>query len=146
MIKKNYWYFNTDETEAEGEKAHEGMMNQECIAAWGNCRGKGAQVLLQRPRRDDIVFLYRCGYGMVASGTFTEKGPVKSRTVFAARGEYHRELDNVRVLPPAELLTASDIREATGYDLPARHILCRIHNATASAFLAEYFERHGKPA
>ena len=27
MAKKNYWYFNTDETEAEGENAYQEMIS-----------------------------------------------------------------------------------------------------------------------
>jgi hypothetical protein len=146
MSHKNYWYFNTDETEDEGKNAYEEMINQQCVAAWGYCRGKGAEKLLQRPRTNDVVFLYRAGFGMVACGTFTEKAPVESQTVFAQEGEYHRQLDNLRILSQTKLLSAHDIREATGYELPARHILCKIHNASANTFLTDYFEKHGDPA
>ena len=80
---------------------------------------------------------------MVACGTFTDEDPVETQLVFAQDGEFLRPLNELRVLPQTKLLSAYEIREATGYDLPARHILCRIHNAAAQSFIAEYFDIHG---
>jgi hypothetical protein len=33
--KTTYWFFNTDESESEGEGAHQRMIDESCIAAWG---------------------------------------------------------------------------------------------------------------
>lgn len=125
------WYFNTDESEDEGKNAYAKMINHSCIAAWGHCLGKGTQRLLRRPAGEDMIFLYRAGHGIVASGQVTEEGPFKSRAVFDQRGEYHRRVVNLRVLPGNKPLSYSEVAGGTGYFLPVRCIICRIHNSAA---------------
>jgi hypothetical protein len=143
MATRTSWFFNTDESEQEGRHAHEEMINQSCIAAWGYCRGQGADNVLRLPNAGEMVFLYRAGYGMVASGICTEEQPVRSRTVFAQKGEYQRHLINLKILPSDRPLSCATIRERTGYYLPVHNILCKIHSPRAARFLANYFNKYG---
>jgi hypothetical protein len=125
----NHWFFNTDESEAEGEGAYHEMINESCIAAWGNCRNQGALQMLKRPAERDMVFFYCARRGIIASGEFTEDPPFAADSVFAGDREYHRKIVNLKVLPNP--LTFADVLEETKYRLPVRHILCRIKNPSA---------------
>ena len=42
-MQNPYWFFNTDESEIEGEGAYMEMLNRSVIAAWGDCNGNGAE-------------------------------------------------------------------------------------------------------
>ena len=76
------WFFNTDESEKEGKGAYQKMIDQSCIAAWGECRGNGAEATLNKPGDGDIVFLYRAGFGVVASATCTGESSFKGKSIF----------------------------------------------------------------
>jgi hypothetical protein len=70
----DHWLFNTDETEPEGEGKHKVMLKQLVVAAWGSCKGVGAEVTLNRPAQGDLIYYFRAGYGIpfrvVLSGVF----------------------------------------------------------------------------
>ena len=66
-MNENYWLFNTDETEQEGEGAYREMIAQSRIAAWGHCRGTGARGTLNRPDEGETVFFFRAGHGLIPS-------------------------------------------------------------------------------
>lgn len=136
---RSYWFFNTDESESEGEGAHQRMISQSCIAAWGRCvRHGGAKETLELPDHDDIVFLFRAGHGIVAMADVTAERPTPSTTIFPdGDGEYTRSVRNLRVL--AEALSCATIRGATGYDLPCRHIVCRIRDDSAVRYILRHF-------
>ncbi|MFL5340898.1 MAG: EVE domain-containing protein [Gemmataceae bacterium] len=137
--KKMYWYFNTDESESEGEGAHQRMIDQSCIAAWGRCiRHGGAKETLRQPQVGDTVFLYRAGYGIVAMADVADETPTRSETVFPdGNREYKRAVCKMlRAEPP---LSYSEIRDATGYHLPCRHILCPIHDNSAVKYILTNF-------
>jgi hypothetical protein len=137
------WFFNSDESEKPGKGAHDRMISQSCVAAWGDCRGKGADELLVLPSAGDGVFLYRVGFGMVVMAIFDDHEPLPSRSVFNEQGEYHRTVGSLLILPQANILSSLHILQETGYHVPARQILCRIHDAGAAAFMKGYFRRHG---
>jgi hypothetical protein len=133
-----YWFFNTDETESGGKGAYHEMISQSCVAAWGDCvRTDGALQMLLMPAEKDVVFLYCAGRGIIASGEFTDEQPFAADTVFAGDREYHRKIRGLTVLP--DPLTFADILDATSYQLPVRHILCRIRNASALKFILNHF-------
>ena len=137
--KSTYWLFNTDETEPEGKGAHQRMIDQSCIAAWGDCiRRGGAKATLEQIEFGHTVFLFRAGHGIVAVADVLDGPPVPSRTIFPrGKGEFKRPIGNLRKdLPP---LSCAMIRDATGYDLPGRHIVCRIHNSSAVKYILQYF-------
>jgi hypothetical protein len=137
--RSTYWFFNTDESESEGEGAHQRMIDQSCIAAWGNCvRHGGAKETLEQPEYGDTVFLFRAGHGIVAVADVTDEPPTTSTTIFPdGDREFKRPVRNLRVA--AEPLSCSAIREATGYDLPCRHIVCRVKNDSAVKYILRYF-------
>ena len=142
---KPCWYFNTDESEEPGRKAHLKMIKQSCIAVWGADRFGGAEEVLRKPLAGETVFLYRTGgYGFVASGRVTEESPRRSDKVFGQDDEFHRHLENLRVLPKNRPLTYSELVKRTGYKLTAQHILCKIDHAGAASFLTEYFAKHAE--
>jgi hypothetical protein len=85
--------------------------------------------MLLKPKKTDVVFLYCAGRGIVASGEFTEERPFAADTVFTGDREYHRKIAELRVL--RNPLTFADVFKGTGYQLPVRHILCKIRNASA---------------
>ena len=136
-MNESYWLFNTDETEAEGEGAHLEMIAQSRIAAWGHCRGTGACGTLNKPVEGETVF-FRARQGIIASGQVTGQA-FSGDTVFGQEGEYHRTVSNLRVLPCP--LTVAEIRENTGYDLPCRHIVCRLNDEDGVRFIREHFEQ-----
>ena len=137
--KSTYWLFNTDETEPEGKGAHQRMIDQSCIAAWGDCiRHGGAKSTLEQIEFGNTVFLFRAGHGIVAIADVLEGPPVPSRTIFpSGKREFQRPIGSLRVA--SKPLSCTAIRDATGYDLPGRHIVCRIHNASAVKHVLQYF-------
>jgi hypothetical protein len=134
-----YWFFNTDESESEGEGAHQRMIDQSCIAAWGDCiRHGGAKETLEQPEDGDTVFLFRAGHGIVAIADVTDEPPTPSTIIFPdGDREFKRPVRNLRVA--AEPLSCAAIRDETGYDLPCRHIVCRIRDYSAVKFILRYF-------
>ena len=143
--EREYWFFNTDESELQGEGAHQRMIDQSCIAAWGRCiRHGGAKETLEQPRFGDTVFLYRAGHGIVAMADVTDDPATPSKTVFPdGPREYKRPVRNLRV---AEPLTYAAIRDATGYNLPCRHIVCAIHDSAAVKYILRHFAKAKKQA
>ena len=73
MSVRGNWFFNTDESEQPGKGAYKRMINQSCIAAWGNCRGKGADEILKVPVAGERVFLFRVGFGIASLGVKPSK-------------------------------------------------------------------------
>jgi len=136
-MNESYWLFNTDETEAEGEGAHLEMIGLSRMAVWGHCRRTGACGTLNKPEEGETVFFFRAGQGIIASGQVTGEA-FRGDTVFGQEGEYHRTIKNLRVLPCP--LTVAEIRENTGYDLPCRHIVCRLNDEDGVRFIREHFE------
>ncbi len=135
-MNENYWLFNTDETEQVGEGAYQHMLDLGVIAAWGYCRGTGARSTLDKPEESETVFFFRAGHGIIASGEVT--GPAfQADTIFGQSDEYHRTVNNLRVLPCP--LTVAEIREGSGYDLPCRHIICQLNDADGVRFLVDHF-------
>jgi EVE domain len=134
-----YWFFNTDETELVGEGAHQRMIDRSCIAAWGDCiRHGGAKETLEQPEYGDTVFLFRSGHGIVAIADVTDEPPTPSTTIFPdGDREFKRPVRNLRVA--AKPLSFAAIRDATGYDLPCRHIVCRVRNDSAVKYILRYF-------
>jgi hypothetical protein len=142
--KTTYWFFNTDESESEGEGAHQRMIDQSCIAAWGRCiRHGGAKETLEQPQFGDTVFLYRAGHGIVAIADVTDEPPTPSTTVFPdGDREFKRAVRNLRAAP--QPLSYAVIRDATGYNLPCRHIVCGIHDDAAVKYILRYFANSKK--
>jgi hypothetical protein len=139
----SYWFFNSDESEKPGKSAHNRMISASSVAAWGDCRGKGAEELLKLPAAGEMVFLYRVGFGVVAIATFDNQEPFPSNSVFNEQGEYHRKVGNLLVLPESNVLSSLHILQKTGYHVPARKILCRIHDIGAAMFIEDYVRKHG---
>lgn len=136
------WFFNTDESEQPGRGAYKRMISESCVAAWGDCRGKGAEELLKGPSAGERVFLFRVGFGMVATGLFDNQEPYSCNTVFNEKGEYHRTVTDLLVLPETNILSFDIILQNTGYNLPVRQILCRIHDDIAAKFMEDYFRNN----
>ena len=140
MTAPTYWLCNTDETEVEGKDAYEKMIQQSCIAAWGNCNGQGAEKTLNKPNDGDTVFLYCACQGIVASGQATEEPAFKSHSIFGkdTPRAFKRPIANMKRLTPS--LSVSEIEEKTGYTLPYRHTVCRLFNPKAIKFIGDYAE------
>lgn len=135
-----YWFCNTDEAEPVGKGAYKKMIEQSCIAAWGNCGELGAELTLQKPVKGDKVFLFCAGKGIVAGGQVTDTQPFSSNSVFNEKrsGEFHRPIEKLKVLKKP--LSVADIKNATGYVLPYRHIVCRISDHSAVKFILEHLD------
>ncbi len=141
MNQQRFWLFNTDETEKEGEGAYQKMIDQSCIAAWGSCKNQGAKKTLAKPQPGETVFLFCAGRGIIASGQATEEPPFVSKSIFGAgnaEGEYHRVVDNLRVLETP--LTVAEVMKATGYQLPYRHIVCRLNDPAAVQYIIRHID------
>lgn len=139
-----YWLFNTDETEPEGEGKHSVMLNRQIVAAWGHCKGLGAEVTLNRPNPGDVIFYFRAGFGIVARAEATECYASPGQTVFKAVGEYHRPIDKLQTLPEDQPVTVAEIAKRTGYQIPYRQIMGRILGESAVDYLNRKF-RSTKP-
>lgn len=134
-----HWLFNTDETEPEGEGKYAVMLKQQVVAAWGHCKGLGAEVTLNRPNPGDIVFYFRAGFGIIARAEAVDSYSSPSQSVFGAVGEYRRPVDNLQVLPEDKPITVAEITESTGYQIPYRQIMGRILDASTVDYLNRRF-------
>jgi hypothetical protein len=138
-MSERYWLFNTDETEQEGEGAYRDMLDQSAMAAWGDCKGVGAERTLNRPEEGETVFFFLAGTGIIARGRVAGRA-FRADTIFGQRGEYHRKVKNLlrKLRCP---LTVAEIRENTGYTLPARGcIVSQLHNQAGGRYIARYFQ------
>lgn len=135
------WLFNTDETEIEGTGTYQSMLQQSVIAAWGDCRELGAERMLNKPDQGETVFFFLAGTGIIAKGQVVGHA-FRSDVIFGKSDEYHRGIDGLVVLDHP--LATSKIYELTGYSLPARHIVCQMHDETGVSFIEEYFS-NSKP-
>jgi hypothetical protein len=113
------------------------MLDLSVIAAWGHCRGTGARRTLDKPAEGETVFFFRAGHGIIASGQVAGRA-FQADTIFGQPDEYHRTVNNLRVLPCP--LTVAEIREGSNYDLPCRHIVCQLNDADGVRFVQEHFE------
>ncbi len=136
-MNETSWLFNTDETEAEGAGAHRHMLDLSVIAAWGHSRGTRARRTLDRPAEGDTVYFFLAGRGIIASGQVAGQS-FRANTIFDQSDEFHRTVNNLRVLPCP--LTVAEIREGSGYDLPCRHIVCRLNDENGVRFIQDQFE------
>ncbi|TWU33454.1 hypothetical protein Q31b_57710 [Novipirellula aureliae] len=136
-----YWLFNTDETEPEGEGKHAIMLQQQVVAAWGHCKGLGAEVTLNRPNPGDIVFYFRARFGIIAMAVATDQFAVPGKSVFGEHGEYSRPVENLQVLSEAKPVSVAEIKSNTSYQIPFRQIMGRILNDSAVEYLKGRFQR-----
>lgn len=130
-----HWLFNTDETEPEGEGKYKKLIRQRVVAAWGSCKGLGAEVTLNRPRQGDWIYFFRAGYGIIARAQATEVYAAPSRSIFNEAGEYCRPVDSLQVLPESMPITVASIKENSGYQIPYRQVMGRILNKAAQDYL-----------
>ena len=108
------WIFNTDETEEVGKGKHELMLSKQVIAAHGWCKGKGALRTLNKPDPGDVIYYYRAGYGFIASAAATNQNSVQTNEIFNASREYMRPVTEVKILKEGQVVTAAEIKSATG--------------------------------
>ena len=134
-----YWLFNTDETESAGKGKHEVMLRKQIVAAWGSCRGLGAEATLNRPKPGDVIFYFRAGHGVIARAVANESFSAPEKSVFREAGEYSRPISQLQILPDAAPLTVSEIKSHSGYQIPYRQIMARILDAKATAYMDRRF-------
>lgn len=139
-----YWLFNTDETEPEGEGKHEAMLKQHVVAAWGYCKGFGAEVTLNHPKPGDVIYFFRAGHGIIARATATDEFSSPSSSVFNAAGEYCRPVDELQIAPESNPVTVAEIKSASGYQVPFRQIMGRIFDPAAQSYLNRRFRQATK--
>lgn len=133
------WLFNTDETESAGKGKHEVMLRKQIVAAWGSCRGLGAEATLNRPKPGDVIFYFRAGHGVIARAIANESFSVPEKSVFREAGEYSRAISQLQILPDAAPLTVAEIKSHSGYQIPYRQIMARILDAKAAAYMDRRF-------
>lgn len=136
-----YWLFNTDETEDVGVGKHEAMLSKHVIAAHGWCKGKGAEWTLNRPEPDDVIFYYRAGYGFIASALATNQYSVQTDEIFNAHREYMRPVAQVKTLKDDQVVTAAEVKSATGRTTSYRHIVSQIHSEAVFDYLLNRFRK-----
>ena len=138
-MQNRYWLFNTDETETVGEGAYTEMLNRKVIAAWGDCKGSGAERTLNKPAEGDTVFYFLAGTGVIACGRVCGLAFL-ANSIFKQSDEFHRNVSELvnRLHDP---VTVREIRENTGYHLPARGcIVCQLHDRDGAEYIASCFE------
>lgn len=136
-----YWLFNTDESEAIGVGKHSVMLKHQVVAAHGWCKGKGAEWTLNQPLPGDAVFFYRAGHGFVACGEATNHYAKKTSKIFGAKREFMRPITNLRILDEDEIITAAEVKAATGQATSYRHIVSLIHGQKYVNFLVKRFQQ-----
>jgi hypothetical protein len=136
-MNKRCWLFYTDETEQEGEGAYRDMLDLSVIAAWGHCHGTGARRTMDKPAEGEMVYFFRAGHGIIASGEVAGRS-FKATRIFNQSDEFHRTVNNLRVLPVP--LTVAEIRENTGYNLPCSHIVCQLNDEEGVRFIQRHFK------
>lgn len=141
----NYWIFNTDETENVGKGKHEVMLSKQVIAAHGWCKGKGALRTLNQPEPGDVIFYYRAGYGFIASAVATDQYAVQTKKIFNARREYMRPVEQLKILKEGQVISAAEVKSATGRTTSYRHVVSQIHHQEVVDFLMKQF-RNIKPS
>jgi len=150
MSQTEYWLFNTDETEAAGKGKHAVMLRRGVVAAWGHCKGVGAEVTMNRAAPDDVIFYFRAGHGIIARAVADEFYSEPTNTIFGEDGEYSRAVKEIKVLPDTEPVRVADIKSKTGYQIPYRQIMARILDSSAVKLLDQRFRSvasaHGSPA
>lgn len=139
MTSETSWLFNTDETEEAGAGKHEVMLNRQLVAAWGNCRGIGAEATLNRPLPGDYIYYFRAGFGIIARAVATEEFSFASNAIFAEVGEFCRNIQQLQVLPD-EPVSVKQIKSASHYQIPYRQIMARILDAKATRYLEQRFK------
>lgn len=135
-----YWLFNTDETEPEGKGKHAVMMRRKVVAAWGHCKGIGAEATMNRPDDGDIVFYFRAGFGFVGCARVTEQLSFATSNIFESVGEYSRPVVDVQTLSGGRVVTVAEIKTETGYQVPYRQIMGRIKDDDAVDYLIRRFK------
>ena len=137
----NYWIFNTDETEDVGKGKHEAMLSKCVIAAHGWCKGKRAERTLNQPDPGDVIFYYRAGHGFIASAVAANQNSEKTDEIFKASGEYMRPVTEVKILKEDEVVTAAEVKSATGRTTSYRHIVSQIHHQEVVDYLLKRFKK-----
>lgn len=137
----NYWIFNTDETEDIGKGKHELMLSKQVIAAHGWCKGKGALRTLNKPDAGDVIYYYRAGCGFIASAVATTQNAVQTNEIFNARREYMRPVTDVKILKEGQVVTAAEVKSATGRTTSYRHIVSQIRHQEVVAYLSKRFKK-----
>lgn len=130
-MNQNYWLFNTDETEREAEGAYREMIDQNVIAAWGYSRGTGHREPLINPKKARPFLLP--GQERPYCERASDGPRVQGEDGFRSKSEYHRAVNNLQLLPAP--LTVAEIRERSGYNLPCRHIVCRLNDKAGVRFI-----------
>ena len=141
-----YWLFNTDETEIEGQGKHAVMMRKQVVAAWGHCKGLGAEATMNRPNDGDVVFFYRSGFGFVGCASVTNQLSYPTNNIFKSVGEYSRPVVDLVSLPDDDPVTVAEIKAKTGYQVPYRQIMGRILNQEAANYLLKRFKFKNNPS
>ncbi len=133
--QREFWLFNTDETELAGKGKHSRMLKQKIIAAWGYCRGLGAEATLNRPKPGDVIFYFRAGHGIIARAFGNDVFSAPSKSVFREVGEYSRPVSKLQILPESAPVTVAEIKFRSGYQIPYRQIMARILDSKAVTYL-----------
>jgi len=140
MTNETSWLFNTDETEEVGVGKHELMLKQQLVAAWGHCRGVGAEATLNRPLPGDYIYYFRAGFGIVARAVATHEFSYATNSIFHEVGEFCRDVEQVQVLS-GEPITVREIKNATNYQIPYRQIMARLLDPDAINYLIKRFKK-----
>lgn len=138
------WIFNTDESEVPGRGAYRLMIENSCIATWGQRRGTN---LIAAPEAGDLVFYYRDKVGVIAMAEFDESAPFRSNDIFQKESEeeFSRTVVNLET-PILGPITAKEVKAATGYSLPAKgRTPHRLKNEEAVEFLLTKFSKRSTP-
>lgn len=141
---RRYWFFNTDETETVGAGKHVAMFEHQVIAAHGYCKGIGPKAQLSKPRPGETIFWYRADVGFVACSIASDQPPQKSDLIFGVSDEHTRIVEQLQVLPDADVVTAAEVLSATGQVTSYRGIVNEIHSPKIIEYLLSRF-RGTKP-
>lgn len=137
----NHWLFNTDEMEAAGKGKHEEMLRHQVIAAWGPCKGIGAEATLNKPDPGDIVYYFRAGVGIIARAVAADFLSLPSQLIFRQTREFIRPVNKLQILPVSKPITVREIRDEAGGQIPYRQIVGLIKSPAVVEYLSKRFSQ-----
>ena len=130
------WFFNTNETYAPG--AYSKMFDQGVIAIYGYENGAAN---LTGSAKDHRVFAYVNRKGIMAVGSIVDGQVVSGNTVFTEDGEFHVKVEWKVTVPESHGITAQEVSEETGYNLPVRNVFCGISRHHIADWIADELQR-----
>ena len=130
------WFFNTNETHAQG--AYRKMFEQGVIAIYGYENGAAN---LTGSAKDQRVFAYVNRKGILAVGNIVDGQAIAGHTVFGEEQEFHVKVEWKTFVGDDNGVMNSEVRKKYDYGLPVRNVFCGMSRHDAADWIADELQR-----